>query len=114
MATTNGLHVRDDNGVPYQSVAQPGGVALSSPPANTTASTDTPVTFTQQIHHWRIQNNTGAICYVELDAAASTASVQIAAGASLRDDIAVTSIHLYTVAQQPINASSGIVIRGWL
>lgn len=114
MATTNGLQVRDDNGVPYQGVAQPGAVALSSPLANTTASTDTPVTFSQTVHHWRIQNNTSAICYVELDATASTASIQIPASSSLRDDIAVTSIHLYTVAQQPINAASGIVIRGWL
>lgn len=114
MSTVNGLHVRDDNGVPYQGVAQPGAIALSSPPANTNAGSDTTLTFVQTVHHWRIQNNTAAICYVETDATASTASIQIAAGASLRDDIACTTLHLYTAGAQPINAASGIVIRGWL
>lgn len=111
---SNGTMEHDDNQVPYQNIAQAGGVALSSPAANTNAGSDTPLPFAQRVHHFLIQNNTSAICYVELDTPASPASIQIAAGASWRDDIAVTSLHLYTAAAQPINAASGIVIRGWL
>jgi hypothetical protein len=91
-------------------------VALSSPPSATTAATDTSFTFSQKVNHFLIQNNTAAVVNVALDATASPGSVSIAAGATWRDDIPVTAIHLYTAATQNVNGSSAanIVLLGWL
>lgn len=112
---SNGMMEHDDNQAPYQGVAQATSIPLTkNAPTSTDIATDTAVSFTQRVHHFLIQNNTTAVCYVELDTNASTASVQIAAGASWRDDIAVTTVHLYTAASQPINQASGIILRGWL
>jgi hypothetical protein len=93
---------------------QAGYVALSSPSANTNAGTDTVLTFSSQANHFLIQNNTSANVYIELDTAASTASVLLLPGATWRDDIQVTAIHVYTAAVQPVNAANGIVVKGWL
>lgn len=88
-------------------------VALSSPPANTNAGSDTTLTFASKVGHWLIQNNSSASCYVELDATASTGSTALAPGSTWRDDIPVTSPHVYTAAATPLNAINGIIVKGW-
>ncbi len=98
---------------PVGNIAQQ-AVALSSPPTNTNAGADTPLTFKSQVNHLLVQNNTAAAAFVEVEAVASTASIQIAAGGLFQKDIECLSLHLFTAAAQPINAASGIVVRGWL
>ena len=49
--------------------------ALVSPPATTTAVTDTPLTFGTQVNHWCLQNNSTQVVYYNLDAAASTSTL---------------------------------------
>lgn len=102
-------------GPAYVNDCAPSGyiAAANGAPTQTTAGTDTVYTLSSQASRFLIQNNTSATLYVDLDATASTASIQIPAGQSWRDDIQVTSFHLYTAAQQPINQASGILIRGW-
>lgn len=102
-------------GPAYVNDAAPAGyiAAAGGAPTQTTATTDTSYTLSSQASRFLVQNNTSAVVYIELDTAASTASIQIPAGQSWRDDIQVTTFHLYTAAQQPINQANGIVIRGW-
>lgn len=88
-------------------------IALSSPPSTTNAGSDTQLTFTTKANHFLIQNNTNANVYVGLDAAASPSSIVLVPGAMWRDNISVTSPHLYTVAAQNINGTTGIVVLGW-
>lgn len=97
---------------PVGNIAQK-AVALASPPTNTNAGSDTPLTFASQVNHFLIQNNTTVLVYVEVEAVATTASIQLAPGQIWRDDIELLSLHLFTVAAQPINAANGIVVRGW-
>lgn len=113
---SNGQMLRDDNAQPYQGVAQQGAVALSTPPAATNAGADTPLTFSQPVHHLLIQNNTAAVVYWELDAVAGVGSAQLAAGATLFLDNTAAALHLYTAAAQNINGTTAtnIVVRGWL
>jgi len=108
--------LRDDSYIPIQGVAQQGAVALSSPPAQTNVGADTALTFAQQVHYLEIQNNTGAVIYWELDAAAQVGAAQLAAGATLFLSNACAVLHLYTAAAQNVNGASAnnIVIRGWL
>lgn len=106
--------VDKNNNLAGNTPALAGYVALSSPPVNTNVGADTALTFSSQVNHFLIQNNTSANAYVELDTAASTASVLLLPGATWRDDIEVTVVHVYTAAAQPVNAASGIVVKGWL
>lgn len=96
--------------------AASGVVALASgAPAATNVGADTSVPFSVPVAHWTIQNNTAASVGVELDAAASAGSLQIAAGQSLTSEVPVSTLHLFTAAAQNINGTAGsnIVIRGW-
>ena len=98
----------------FVAVVTGASVALTSPPAQTNAGSDTTLTFSSKANHFLIQNNTAANCYVALDTAASTSSLLLVPGALWRDDIPVTSPHLYTAAAQNINGATGIVVLGWL
>lgn len=89
-------------------------VALSSPPAQTNAGSDTTLTFSSKVNHFLVQNNTGAVLYMDFDTAASTSSIQLATGLMWKDDIPVTAIHVYTAAAQNVNGASGVVVKGWL
>lgn len=102
-------------GPAYVNDCAPSGyiAAANGAPTTTNAASETIYTLSSQASRFLIQNNTSATLYVDLDATASTASIQIPAGQSWRDDIQVTSFHLYTASSQPINAASGVVIRGW-
>lgn len=104
----------DDNYKPLIGIVRAGSIALSSPPTQTNVGADTALTFTQQVNHFQVQNTTTANAYVELDAAATTGSFVLLPNASWRDDIQVTTVHIYTVAAQPVNAQNGIIVRGWV
>lgn len=94
-----------------------GYIALASnAPTNTTAATDTAVPFAATVGHWLLQNNTSANVQFELDATASAGSPILAPGATWTSDVPVSSIHLYTAANQNINgtAAGNIVVKGWL
>lgn len=91
---------------------------LSSPaqPQHTTANQDTTYTLSSQAKHFFIQNNSGAVIYVELDATSDVGCTSIAAGGGVwRDDLPVTTFHIMSTVQTDINntTSGAIVIRGY-
>jgi hypothetical protein len=90
-------------------------IPLASPPAQTNAGSDTPLTWAQPVRHMLVQNNTAASVMVEQDAAASLGATVVAAGQLLVLDVPCAILHLYTAAAQNINgtAGGGIVVRGW-
>jgi len=93
-----------------------GYISLSSPPAQTNAGADTPLTFSSQVNHVFLQNNTSANLYCAFDTAASLGSILLVPGATLIEDKKCTALHLYTVAAQNINGTSvgNIVVLGSL
>ncbi|SRR6266849_250039 len=99
-----------------EDIEQAGYIALTSPPAQTNAGSDTTLTFSQQVNRVIIQNNTSANAYYAFDTAASLGSLLLVPGAFLVYPKKVTSPHLYTVAAQPINGTSAgnIVVLGAL
>lgn len=102
-------------GPAYVNDTAPAGyiAAANGAPTTTNVGTETIYTLSSQASRFLLQNNTGAVVYVELDATVSTASIQIPTGQSWRDDIQVTAFHVLTAASQPINAANGLLIRAW-
>lgn len=90
-------------------------IPLTSPPAQTNAGSDTPLTWAQPVRHLFVQNNTAAAVMVEQDAAASAGSTVVATGQLLVLDVPCAVLHLFTAAAQNINgtAAANIVVRGW-
>jgi len=89
----------------------------SSNGANTTAATDYAFTWSNgPVNHVMVQNNTSANVQWELDASTSNGSPILAPGATLLFDVALTTLHLLTAANQNVNGSSAsnIVVKGWL
>ena len=86
--------------------------ALSSPPPTTTAVTDTPLTFSSQVHHWCLQNNSTQIIYYNLDAAASTSTFVLQPGAQVWWDWPMTALHVYTITAVNVNGTAGLVLIG--
>jgi len=97
-----------------EDIEQSGYVALSTPPTNTNAGSDTTLTFSSQVNRVILQNNTSANAYLDFDQAASTASLVIVPGALLIYPKKCTSPHLYTAVATPINAVNGLLVRGAL
>lgn len=90
-------------------VASAGSITYTTQLTQTNNGADTPLPFAFQVNHFLIQNPQASVMYVDLDTVASTSSLQIAAGGSWRDDIQVSTIHVFT-------ASAGTlpIVRGWL
>jgi hypothetical protein len=86
------------------------GLATSAP-ANTTGGVNTQVALAQLANHLFLQNNTGVTIYYEFDAPASTASPQLQNNGAVWWDWPVSVVNLYTIANEPINAAAGIIIR---
>lgn len=107
----------DSAGALYTNIQDGGAgfVSLASPPGQTNAAADTPVSWSQQVTHYRIQNNTNANLMIREDAVASAGSFLLVPGATYREDKAVTTLHLYTQTAQAINGASAgnIVVEGW-
>lgn len=97
-----------------QDIEQTGYIALSSPPAQTNAGSDTPLTFSQQVNRVIIQNNTSANANYAFDMVASAGSLVLVPGAMLVYPKKCTVPHLYTAAAQNINGTSAgnIVVLG--
>jgi hypothetical protein len=93
-----------------------GAVALTTPPATTNAGADTALTFSSQVHHWLLQNNTSAVLTFDLDVAATAGAISLAPNATFFSDVPVTALHVYTAAAQNVNGSTvaNVVLRGWL
>lgn len=108
-----GAAISESNPLPARTSAVKGFTALSSPPSNTNANSDTSLTFSSDVYHLLIQNNTSAVVYLDLDTAATQGSPELAAGQTWFLDVHTSVLHVFTVAAQPVNAASGIVIRGW-
>jgi hypothetical protein len=91
-------------------------VALTTPAAALTASSDTSFTWPSQVKHWIVQNNSATAVGIELDAAATAGSLQVAPnGGTIAMDIPVTVMHMYSTAATNVNGSTGanIVLKGW-
>ena len=86
--------------------------ALSSPPGTTNAGSDTTLTFTAQVLRWCLQNNSSAVFYYNLDAAASTSTIALQPGAMVWWDWPVTAVHVYTAAAINVNGANGLVLMG--
>ena len=93
-----------------------GYVALSSPPAQTNAGSETILTFSQQVNNAVIQNNTSANVNYAFDATASAGSLVLVPNATLIYPKQITTVHLYTAGAQNINGTSSgnIVVLGAL
>lgn len=89
-----------------------GNTALSSPPTNTNAGSDTSLTFSATVSHWTMQNKSSADLYYNLDAAASTSTLVLAPGAQTWWDWPVTVVHVFTAAAIPVNGVNGLVLLG--
>lgn len=86
--------------------------ALTTPPAQTNAGSDTALTFSATVNHWCLQNNSSANLYYQLDAAASTATFVLAPGAQVWWDWPVTVMHVFTASAINVNGASGLVLIG--
>jgi hypothetical protein len=112
------------NAVPVLSTAATGYVAAyGSNPANTgTANTDATFKWgaggNTQVNHIMVQNNSGANLLYDLDTASTSASLILSSTAGANTifiDVQTTVFHMQSAnANVPINAASGILIRGWL
>lgn len=89
--------------------------AAAAQPTATNVGTDTSWSFSAQIRHLFVQNNTSANVQFSLDAATSAGSPVITPGATFTADIRVTAVHLLTAAAQNINGTTGgnIIVWGW-
>jgi Flp pilus assembly protein TadG len=96
--------------------AKAGAVAAAAAqPSATTANTDTSWSFSQQVNHIAIQNNSSSNVYFELDATATNGSFLLYPGQGYSQDVMCTTIHLLATSVININGSTAgnIVIRGW-
>jgi len=111
---TNQIQINSAGQAQVEDIEQSGYIALTSPPANTNAGSDTVLTFSSQVSRVIVQNNTSATFYLDFDQVASTASFAILPGTLLVYPKKCTSPHLYTTVATPLNAASGILLRGAL
>lgn len=113
-AGTNKLAVNSAGQAQVEDIEQAGYIALTTPPVNTNAGSDTTLTFSSQVNRVIVQNNTGATAYLDFDQTASTASLAILPGSLLVYPKKCTSPHVFTAAATPLNAANGILLRGAL
>jgi hypothetical protein len=120
-ALQGGAQTTDALGNTYASLitedVEPSGyIAASSPPSATNVGSDTPYTFSSQVNHVLIQNNTSANVNVAFDVAASGGSLVLIPGTLLIYPKKCTVLHLYTASAQNINGTSAgnIVVLGEL
>lgn len=112
----NGSALSNTNPEPVQFVSQSGYVALTSPPAQTNAGSDTTLTFGSQVNTILIQNNSTSTINFAFDTAASAGSLALAAGQIFIYSKKVTTVHLYTANAANVNGTSSgnIVVLGEL
>jgi hypothetical protein len=104
----NGSSIAQSVGIKVSST----NVALSSPPSTTNAGSDTNLTFSSLVRHWTMQNKSAATIYYNLDAAASTGTLELAPGAQVWWEWPVTSVHVFTAVAINVNGANGLVLLG--
>jgi len=89
-------------------------ISLSSPPTQTNAGTDTPLTFSSPVQRIIIQNNTAANLNFAFDVAATLGSLVLVPGSMIIYPKKVTVLHILTAAAKNINgtAAGNIVVLG--
>lgn len=99
-----------------EDIEQSGYIALSSPPAQTNAGTETILTFSQQVNKVTIYNATSANLNYALDETVTAGSLVLAPGYQLDQYKKVTAVHILTAAAQNINGSTAgnVVVKGSL
>jgi hypothetical protein len=98
---------------PSHKVGQPFQPIVSQP-ANTGVGTDTIIAFTQPVKAVMLQNLTAVGVNFNFDAPAGAGTFQLAAnGAPQLYLVPCQTVHLQTAAAQPINAATGIIVKGW-
>lgn len=104
-----------NSGVLLDSNSVVSSVALSSPPTALTVSADTSFTFSSQVKHIFIQNNTAYNLNIEFDATATAGSILLMPGQYISLDIPATVIHLLSSNASNVNGTTGnnIVLKGW-
>src|SRR5581483_10556353 len=96
-------------------ITQIGYVSLVSPPAQSTAMSETVLTFAETVTRVTIQNNSNYDINVAFDSTASAGSYVVFAGTTaVNNDKQCLTVHLWTPAALNINGTSanGLVILG--
>ena len=108
--------VDGNNNILTPNLEQSGYVALSSPPAQTNAGTETVLTFSQQVNNVSIYNGTSSNINYAFNETVTAGSLVLAPGYQLDKSKQVTTVHLLTASAQNINGSSAgnIVVKGAL
>ena len=95
-----------------------GAVSITNIAGSTiTATTDYTITFSQQVNHLAIENNSTNVITWELDTATSATSLHLSnvnPGNILFLDVKATTVHVNSPAATSYGAASGINVRGWL
>ena len=105
--------------LPSVNIAAAAGVISTTNTNGTTigANTDYAITFSSQVSHFAIENNTSAVIQWELDATTSAATslhlTNVSPGNLLLMDVHVTTIHVLSTVATAFNTASGICVRGW-
>jgi hypothetical protein len=105
-----------DTQIQTESIEHSGYVALSNPPAQTNAGSETILTFSQQVNNISIYNGTSANLNYAFDETVTAGSLVLTPGYQLDKGKQVTSVHLLTASAKNINGSSAgnIVVKGSL
>ncbi len=78
-----------------------------------TANADNLVTFASAVRIIQLHNQSNANVPYEHDIVASATSPYLAPGQLAYIDVHTTSLHVYPSQALPINAASGLIVRGW-
>lgn len=89
------------------------GTAAYNLSATCNASADNIITFSEQVRKVQLCNLSATAIPYEHDAVATAASPALPAGASIYVDVHTTSLHVFPGSALPINAASGLIIRGY-
>lgn len=91
-------------------------VSMTLQAAALTSNTDFTVTFSLQVNHVWVQNNSSTLLNIEIDDVANAGTLNIAANTFADFDCPCSVLHLYSAATTTVNGTgaANIVVRGWL
>jgi hypothetical protein len=120
-AVEGGGKFTDGNGkvstpVVTEDIERPGYVALTSPPTQTNAGTETVLTFSSQVNRVEIYNGGGANLNYAFDATVTAGSLVLPPGYQLDKAKKITAVHILTATATNVNGSTAgnIVVLGSL
>lgn len=88
----------------------PVSVTVTSP---LTASADNSITFSKQVRTVLLHNQSAVNVPYEHDQTASAVSPYLAPGQLVYVDVHTTVLHVFPSNALPVNAASGLIVRGW-